>query len=181
MTAVLPLGPHGQLLVDDYGRRTDKIKVRGTPGTYVTVRLFTAFVQPGDTLIITGEANLTNNTGRTLPGQDRITGYVSYAVGIATSLWIYDANAPAEVRPATWVRLDTNGENCTAESHHIQQGLTRPFTVPDDWDPTHQLGVVLRVDAHSTGFDDNPVADYMIVEKYGCLLVQQYPRPEVLG
>jgi hypothetical protein len=48
--------------------------------------------------------------------------------------------------------------------------------VPDDWDPAHQLGVVLRVDAHSTGWDDNPVPDYMLVETYGTLHVQHWPR-----
>jgi hypothetical protein len=176
MVAVMPLGPHGRLLVDDHGRRTDKVKVVGSPGTFITVRLFTTFVAPGDTLLITGEANLTNNTGRTLPGQDRIPGHDQYAVGVATSLWVYDANAPAEERPATWRRLGTNGENCTADGHHIQQGLTRQFVVPDDWDPAHQIGVVLRVDAHSTGWDDNPVRDYMIVEQHGCLLVQHWPK-----
>jgi hypothetical protein len=174
MVAVLPLGPHGRLVVDDYGRRTSKVKVLGAPGTFITVRLFTMFVAPGDTLLITGELNLTNNTGRDAD-EDRITGYKQYAVGVATSLWIYDANAPAPVRPATWMRLGTNGENSTADGHHIAQGLTRPFTVPADWDPAHQLGVVLRVDAHSTGWDDNPVADYMLVETYGTLHVQHWP------
>lgn len=174
MVAINPLGPYGRLLTDDFGRRTEKVKVLGAPGTFTTVRLFTLFVAPGDTLLITGEVNLTNNTGRDAD-QDRIPGYDQYAVGIATSLWIYDANAPAAVRPATWKRLGTNGENCTADGHHIAQGLTRGFRVPDDWDPAHQLGAVLRVDAHSTGWDDNPVRDYMIVEEHGTLLVQQWP------
>lgn len=176
MVAVMPAGPHGRLLADDYGRRTDKMKVLGQPGTYVTIRLFTMFVAPGDSLEITGEVNLTNNTGRDLPGQDRIAGYVAYPVGIATSLWIYDANAPAAERPATWLRLGTDGENATVDGHHINQGLSRPYQVPETWDPTHQMGIVLRVDAHSTGWDDNPVPDYMIVEKHGTLHVKHWPK-----
>jgi hypothetical protein len=180
MVDVKPLGPHGRMVVDDYGRRTDKVMVRGAPGTFVTIRLFTMFVAPGDTLEIVGELNLTNNTGRDAD-QDRITGYKQYAVGVATSLWIYDANAPAAERPATWLRLGTNGENCTAEGHHIAQGLTRPHTVPDTWDPTHQMGIVLRVDCHSTGWDDNPVRDYMLVETHGTLQVRQWPQPATGG
>ena len=148
MVAVMPLGPHARLLVDDYGRRTDKIQVRGAPGTYVTVRLFTTFVAEGDTLLITGETVLTNNTGRDYPSQEWRSDLAHYPVGIATSLWIYDANAPAAERPATWLRLGTNGENCTVEGHHIAQGLQRPYQVPAGWDPTHQMGIVLRVDAH---------------------------------
>lgn len=172
MPTVMPLGPYGQLLADDHGRRTDKIRVRGLPGTYVTVRLFTMFVAPGDTLLVTGEANLTNNTGRDAD-QDPIGGYVRYPVGVPTSLWVYNANAPADLRPATWRRLGTTAENATVDGHHIHQGLQRPYTVPADWDPIHQMGIVLRVDAHSSG--SNPAPDYVLVETHGTLHVQHWP------
>lgn len=180
MVAVMPFGPHARLVVDDYGRRTDKVYVKGAPGTFITVRLFTMFVAEGDTLLITGELNLTNNTGRDAD-QDMIPGYEAFGAGIATSLWIYDANAPAAERPATWLRLGTNGENCTVEGHHIAQGLQRPYQVPAGWDPTHQMGIVLRVDAHSTAYKANPVPGYFIVEKHGTLHVEHWPAatPEV--
>ncbi len=177
MVAIKPLGPHGRLLTDDYGRRTDKIRVDLATNTYVTVRLFTAFVAPGDTLLITGEVNLTNNTGRSLAPPRPITG-TQYPVGAAPSLWIYDANAPAELRPATWKRLGTGGENATVDGHHLYMGLTRDFQVPADWDPEHQIGIVLRVDVHSTGWDDNPTPDYMLVETHGTLFAQHWPLVE---
>lgn len=173
MTTVAPLDRGSKLSWDDAGRRTDKVIVRPDPGTYVTARLFTMFVQPGDLLVVTGELNVTNNTGRSLT-TGAVTGK-QYAVGVATSLWIYDANAPADVRPATWYRLGTNGENATPDDHHIQQGLTRPYQVPGDWDPTHQMGIVLRVDAHSTAAGSNPTADYLLVEQHGVLMAMQYP------
>lgn len=170
MTQTAQLGA-GTLLWDDYGIRTPRILVDLSTSTYVTIRLFTMFVEPGDVLILTGEANLTNNVGRTATGA--VTG-TRYPVGIATSLWVYDANAPSNLRAATWVRLGTNGENATVDGHHIQQGLTRPYVVPADWDPTHQMGIVLRVDAHSTGWDDNGGADFVVVEKHGVLMVARY-------
>lgn len=170
MTQVAPLGA-GTLIWDDYGIRTSKLLVDLSTSTYVTIRLFTMFVEAGDALVVTGEANLTNNVGRAADGA--VTGK-QYPVGIATSLWVYDANAPSDVRAATWLRLGTNGENATVDGHHIQQGLTRPYVVPADWNPTHQMGVVLRVDVHSTGWDDNAGADYVLVEKHGVLMVQRY-------
>jgi hypothetical protein len=171
MTTVMPMGP-ARVVSDDFGRRTDKLVVRADPGTYVTIRLFTMFVAPGDTLVITGEMNLTNNTGRNLAGA--VTG-TRYDVGIAASLWIYDANAPADLRPATWLRLGTNGENVTVDGHHIEQGLTRAYRVPDTWDPTHQIGIVLRVDAHSTAAGSNTTPDYVLVETHGVLMAMHYP------
>lgn len=174
MTVIAPLDRGTKLIWDDFGRRTDKVKVDLVTDSYATIRLFTMFVQPGDTLVVTGELNLTNNTGRSLTSPYAITG-TRYAVGVAASLWVYDANAPAADRAATWYRLGTNGENVTPDGHHIQQGLTRPYVVPATWDPTHQMGIVLRVDVHSTAAGSNSTPDYVLVETHGVLMAMQYP------
>lgn len=173
MTASAPLGRGSQLVWDDFGRRVDKVKVDLVTDTYVNIRLFTMFVSPGDALIVTGEMNLTNNTGRSLTAPYAVTGS-RYAVGVAASLWVYDANAPVADRPATWIRLGTSGENVTPDGHHIEQGLTRPYRVPDTWDPTHQMGIVLRVDVHSTAAGSNATPDYVLVETHGVLMAMRH-------
>lgn len=176
MVAGAPMGAGAGLFWDDYGIRTTRLRVDLPADTYVNIRLFTMPVQAGDLLVLTGEVNLTSNVGRAADGT--VTGK-RYPVGVATSLWVYDANAPADQRPATYLRLGTNGENVTPEGHHIQQGLTRPYIVPSDWDPSHQAGIVLRVDVHSTGWDDNPPAgsDFVLVEPHGLLMCARYRQP----
>jgi hypothetical protein len=177
MTLSAPLAPGGVLFWDDQGIRTTKLKVDLPTNTFVNIRLFTVPVEAGDTLLITGEVNLTTAVGRDATG--KIVGK-EYAVGVATSVWIYNASGPPELRPATYQRLGTNGENVTPQGHHIQQGLTRPYVVPATWDPTHQIAVLLRVDVHSTGWDDNSPAgsDYVIVEQHGTLQCQRWRQPE---
>lgn len=178
MTLSAPLGPGGTLFWDDAGIRYFKIKVDLPSETYSSIRLFTLDVRAGDTLVVTGEVNLTTSVGRN-PTTGALTGK-EYPVGVGTSLWVYDASAPADIRPSTWQRLidGTNGENVTPDMHHIQQGLTRPHVVPADWDPTHKLGVVLRVDVHSSGWDDNPTPDYVLVERHGVLMCARWRQPE---
>lgn len=175
MALSAPMGPGGVLFWDDYGIRTTKLKVDLSTSTYQKIRVFTVPVQPGDYLVITGEVNLTTNVGRNDSGV--VTGE-QYPVGVATSVWIYNASGPPELRPDTYYRLGTNGENITPEVHHQQQGLTRPYVVPATWDPTHQIGVLLRVDVHSTGWDDNlPAVDYVKVEEHGALMCQRWRQP----
>lgn len=169
------MGPGGTLFWDNVGIRTTKLKVDLPTSTYVNIRLFTMPVEAGDTLIVTGEVNLTTNVGRSMTSPFSVTGK-QYPVGVGTSVWIYNASGPAELRPASYVRLGTNGENVTTEGHHLQQGLTRPYVVPSTWDPTHQIAILLRVDVHSSGWDDNLPAgsDYVLVEQHGVLMCQRW-------
>lgn len=176
MAKTAPMGPGSDLFWDDGGPHATKLRVDLPTNTYVNIRVFTMPVQAGDLLVLTGEVNLTSNVGRAADGT--VTGK-QYPVGVATSLWIYDASGPPEQRPATYLRLGTNGENVTPDMHHIQQGLTRPYVVPAGWDPAHQIAILLRVDVHSTGWDDNPPAgsDYVLVEKHGVLMCARHRQP----
>jgi hypothetical protein len=171
------MGPGGVLFWDDYGIRTTAMKVDLPTSTYHKIRVFTVPVQPGDLLVVTGEVNLTTNVGRNDDGV--ITGK-QYPVGCGTSVWVYNASGPPELRPATYVRLGTNGENVTTDGHHLQQGLTRPWIVPATWNPAHQVGILLRVDVHSTGWDDNLPAgsDEVLVENHGTLMCARYRTPD---
>jgi hypothetical protein len=182
MTLSAPLGPGGTLFWDDYGIRTTKLKVDLPTSTYVNIRLFTMPVEAGDTLILTGEVNLTTNVGRSLTPPYPKTGK-QYPVGVGTSLWIYNASGPPELRPASYLRLGTNGENVTTEGHHLQQGLSRPYVVPATWNPAHQIAILLRVDVHSSGWDDNLPAgsDYVLVEQHGVLMCQRWRLPQAVG
>lgn len=173
MTANACMGAASDLFWDDQPPRATRLLVDLVTTSYVNIRVITVPVQASDLLVITGELNLTQNTGRDEDGT--VTGR-QYAVGVGTSLWIYDASAPAAERAATWLRLGTNGENVTPEGHHIQQGLTRPYVVPADWAPGHTAAVVLRADVHSTGHDSNRRRDVVFVEQHGVLMCARY-RP----
>lgn len=165
MSLTAPLGLTADLFWDDYGRRTTGIPVDLSSDTPVTIRLFTVPVLAGDILVIDGEVNVTNDVGR-----DPAKGLTRYTCGIGCHLWIYDANEPAITRPATWVKIGSQGENVTVDGHHLVMNIRRPYVVPAGWQAGHQIGVVLQADAHSTAWNANGGGEKITVENNGVLM-----------
>lgn len=164
MTVNAPLCSTGQIYWDDAGIKTTKIPIDLSSGSQVKIRVITVPCNPGDLLKVTGEVNMTNDTG---PNE--------YAVGIATQLWLYDASTPPEEnRLATWRLLGQNGENIIPEVHHMQQGLTRVYIVPDAWVPGRSAGITLSCDAHSDGYNRNGGGEFIKVETQGSLIAERW-------
>ena len=163
MTTNRPMGT-GTMFWDDAGIRTTKIPIDLSSGSQVKIRVITVPCQPRDLLEVTGEVNMTNDTGP-----------IGYGAGIATQLWLYDASTPPdEDRAATWRLLGQNGQNITRDLHHMQQGLTRVYVIPDEWVPGRSAGISLSCDAHSTAWNRNGGGEHITVEKQGCLIARRW-------
>jgi hypothetical protein len=102
-------------------------------------------VNPGDILDITGRMRVTNDIGP-----------IKYAVGIGYHYWAYDVDDGLDVHP--WWRIGpSNGENVTPVpyTHHMPMHLEDVYEIPAEWVPGHQIVIVFRADAHSTGWNRN--------------------------
>lgn len=165
---------NGEDFTDPFGIRATKIPVDLSTGTPVKVRYYALPVQAGDYLKVHGALDVTNDAGR-----DTVKG-IRYTVGIGISLWYYDASAPTtpvDLRAASWRQIgDSRGMNVTVDLHHLAMDIDAEVTVPADWTPGHQIGVVLRADAHSTAWNKNSPTggDWIDVEDHGCLTVTRY-------
>lgn len=164
---------NGEAFSDPTGLRTTRIPVDLSALTPVRLRAYALPVQAGDYLRIHAELDVTNDAGR-----PTATG-IRYTVGIGAALWWYNPNlptTPVDLRADSWRLIASRGMNCTVDMHHLAMCISGELTIPDDWEPDRQVGIALRVDAHSTQWNANSKAggDYVTAEDRGELSVIRY-------
>lgn len=144
---------------------TDEVPAKTLPiGTgpgqgYRTLLRAIVPVAPGDVLVVTGRARVTNDTN---PG---------YTVGVGYHLWQYDCDNGLG-SSGTWTQISTScGDNVTRDRHHMPLLTDTVYTVPADWPAGHRMVVVLRGDAMSTAADGQSIT---VDQAYGQLTVRRY-------
>lgn len=118
-------------------------------------------VAAGDILDVTGQMQVTNDTGK--------------VIGCGLHLYVYDVDlipaVPVADRP--WAEIaPLTADNCPPDRHHMPLATSAVWPVPDDWPDGHRAMVVMQAAAFRSSAQSGETV--RVDQAYDLLTVRRY-------